>query len=278
MAGESGTLGTLERCVVCIATALLAVALSGCAAEEVCAPLTRCGGDIVGTGDSDGDGVNDTRWVVGGACTNQVFVAPFNATLINQSPPVQGQPPPENAHAPWCMQMTIGTDKALKTLTPWFPAIPLQDGSITYTANNTYNVQINYFEQQLVEFPKGCFTSQGFSVVAEGNASSASTFTCKEFEASVVTRLMTEPNIDRIVCGDDGAGGCNCLYDLLMVTGSNGTWSVDDQGVITHYDKVTGEPPSRADFCVKDGQLDISGHMRTFLFNQPHLRSLVLTR
>ena len=277
MDSESGCRATFEVRVVGIAVALCAAWLTGCAAEAVCAPLTRCGGDIVGMTDTDGDGVNDSQWMIGGACTNQVFVPPLNASLINQSPPVQGQPPPENAHAPWCMQMTIGTDKALKTLTPWFPAIPLRDGAIVYTANNTFNVQINYFAQQVVEFPRGCFTTQGFSVVPEGSVPTASTFTCTEFQEAVKVRLLTEPNIAGIVCGEDGAGGCNCLYDLLMVTGSNGTWTVDD-GVITHYDKVTGEAPSRADFCVKDGQLDLSGHMRTFLFNQPHLRSIVLTR
>lgn len=278
MASDSGAYRTFHAGACSFAPAALALSLlGGCAAEEVCAALPKCGGDIVGSVDADGDGFAETRWVIGGACTNQVFVPPLNASLVNQSPPVQGVPPPEPAHSNWCSQMTITRDKTIQKINPWFPAIPVRDGAVTYSADGSYNVQINYFAQQLVEFPGGCFTGQGFSIVSPGTVSTSNTMTCAEFEGVLQARLATEPNIAGLVCGPDGKGGCNCLYDLLMVTGSNGTWIAED-GVVTHYDRVTGVAPSRADFCVNGGTLDLSGHERTFLFNQPHLRSIVLAR
>src|SRR5688500_8644356 len=83
--------------------ASLAVPLAlGCAPADVCQEIEGCGGDIVGSVDRTGDGIPESRWLIGGACTNEVFVPPQNASLIEQPPPIQGQPPPEPTHANWC--------------------------------------------------------------------------------------------------------------------------------------------------------------------------------
>ncbi len=260
--------------------ALVAVALTlaaGCANPEVCPELGSCAGDFVGGDDHDGDGYADARWVIGGSCMNDVWVAPQNASLINQPPPVQGEPPPEQTAANWCSEMVIKADKSISKINPWFPALPLRDGAIQYSASGTFNVQINYFGLLEVGFARGCFESQGFVVVAEGAGGSAGTLTCSEFNTHLAERLSTEPNIQGVTCTDDGEGGCACVYNLLMVTGANGTWSTSG-AVLNHYDKVTGEVVSRADYCVKGSELELSGHHRTFLFNQPALRSLVLSK
>jgi hypothetical protein len=249
----------------------------GCANPEVCPALGTCGGDLAGSVDHDADGAADSRWIIGGACLNEVFVSSPNASLINQPPPVQGKPPPEQTHANWCSEVVIKADKTISKINPWFPALPLRDGAVTYSANGTFNVQINYFALQNVDFPRGCFETQGFTIVPEGTAPSSNTLTCAEFNTILAERLSTEPNIQGVACGDDDDGGCLCVYNLLMVTGSNGTWTTDGT-VVNHYDKVTGETVSRADYCVSGDTLELSGHHRTFLFNQPHLRSLVLTR
>jgi hypothetical protein len=77
---------------------------------------------------------------------------------------------------------------------------------------------------------------------------------------------------------DDRNQGCICGYDLLMVTGANGTWTTQGS-TINHYDRTTQQPVSQADYCLEQTsagpQLTLSGHHGTFLFNQPHLRSLV---
>jgi hypothetical protein len=78
-----------------------------------------------------------------------------------------------------------------------------------------------------------------------------------------------------VACGDDGQNGCACIYNLLIFTGANGTYTVDGS-VIHHYD-VTKVPESSANFCVVRDQLQLSGLDRQFLFNQPHLRALVLS-
>jgi hypothetical protein len=260
------------------ALALLTVPVAmSCAPADVCQEIAACGGDVVGTTDADGDGVYQARWLIGGTCMNEVFSPPLNASLIEQPPPIQGQPPPEPTHANWCSEMVLTKDKEVGKLNPWFPSIPLQSGAISYASDGVFSIGLQYFAQQLVEYPENCFESQGFTVVPEGTATSSSTLTCSEFNASLAMRLATEPNISGVYCGEDGVGGCECVYDLLMVTSVNGTFTIDGN-VINHYDKVTNEPVTRADYCVNGDQLELGGHHRTFLFSQPHVRNLTFFR
>ncbi len=251
----------------------------GCAPEDKCPPATACGGDIVGATDNDGDGFADKTWTISGSCLNDIVAVPQNATLLNQSPSVDGQPPPEPEHNHWCSEMVLDAAKGVKKISPWFPAIPVRDGNIKYSANGRFELLINYFSPQTVEFQKGCFESQGYIVVPEGSASSTASFSCSEFGEALRFRLEQEPNIDNstIACGSDDAGGCLCGYTLLMVTGANGTWTLQGK-TVNHYDRTTQQPVSQADYCVENSgageTLSLSGHNKNFLFNQPHLRSL----
>jgi hypothetical protein len=253
--------------------------MAACEPSDVCTELGACGGELVSASDddSDSDGVPESSWAVSGTCTNEVFTSPQNASLINQPPPLQGTPPPEPAFANWCSEMVLKSDKSIAKLSPWFPVLPFQSGGVTYHANGNFSAQINYFGQVGADFGASCFETQGFRILPEGSVTGVDTMTCQEFSVSYASRLMTEPNITGVACIDDGASGCRCGYNLLLVTSMNGTYTVDGTKV-NHYDKTSNEPFSRADYCVKGNSLELYGHERTFLFNQASLRSLTLVK
>jgi len=258
-----------------IGPALAATLLLGCAQQDKCPVGTACGGDLIGSADSDGDGFADKTWIIDGSCLNEVVAVPQNATLINAAVTIDGQPPPEAENNHWCSEMVIAANKEIKKISPWFPAIPIQDGSLRYSANGDYILLINYFKAQIVEFQRGCFEQQGFFVVPEGTATTYASFTCSEFGAQLTDRLKQEPNIDNksIACTDDGKEGCVCGYNLLMVTGSKGTFTLKGDS-INHFDHTTKQPVSVADFCVDGPTMRIWGHNNNYLFNQPAIRTL----
>lgn len=263
-----------------IAPALAALPLTlGCAPADKCPVGTGCGGDLVGTNDSDGDGFPDKTWTISGSCLNEVVVVPQNATLINAAVTVDGQPPPEAELNHWCSEMVISADKSIKKISPWFPAIPIRDGSIQYSAKGDFILLINYFEPQVVEFQRGCFESQGFYIVPEGTPPNYASFTCNEFGAQLKERLLQEPNIENnsVACTDDASGdGCLCGYNLLMVTGAKGTFTMKGN-TVSHYDHTTKQPVSTADYCVSGSSLTLYGHNNNYLFNQPAIRTLAFS-
>ena len=259
--------------------ALAATLLSlGCAQTDKCPPGTGCGGDVVGTDDSDGDMFADKTWTINGSCLNDVVVVPQNATLVNASVTIDGQPPPEAEQNHWCSEMVIDKKKIITKISPWFPAIPIRDGSIKYSADGTFILLINYYKPQIVEFQRGCFESQGYFVVPEGTATNYASFTCSEFGAQLKDRLKQEPNIENesIGCVEDKEEGCLCGYNLLMVTGAKGTFTMKGT-TISHFDQTTKQPVSTADYCVEGGTLTLYGHNNNYLFNQPAIRTLAFS-
>ena len=113
-----------------------ALFLAGCEPKDTCTELGNCGGELVGASDddSDSDGIVEAHYSVNGTCMGEVFNAPQNASLVNQPPPLQGQPPPEPAAANWCSEMVLKADKTISKLSPWFPVLPFQAGGVTYDA------------------------------------------------------------------------------------------------------------------------------------------------
>lgn len=248
--------------------------LAACKTPEVCEKLGTCGGDVVGTVDHNGDGVADRTWDIAGSCTNQVSGDPPNTSLISQPTTPSGSHPPEPEYTNWCSEMVIDASKKITKAIPWYPALPIRDGSLTYAADGTFSLQMDYAANQTTEFAAGCFESQGFQIVPAGSTSTSNTMTCSEFGAALKDFYVTEPNITGVACGDDGEGGCACIYNLLIVTGTNGTYTIG--GSVIHHYNVNKLPESDADFCVIQDQLQLTGHDRQFLFNQQHVRSLVL--
>ncbi len=247
----------------------LAVGSAACTTPEVCKELGTCGGKLVD------DGQTSKTWTIGGACLNQEAAPPNVPSLIHQAPTLAGEAPPRRTQVNFCSEMILKPDKSIKIIQPWFPALPLQSGLITYKSDFSYTASINYFGAQEMDFAANCFLSQGFKIVPATQMSGPDTMTCQEFTPILLAGLATQPNISNFGCGDDGGGGCTCTYDLLLITAIEGKYATIGS-VINHYDTVANNPVSSADYCVNGNTLELSGYKRTFLFNQPALRSLSL--
>jgi hypothetical protein len=253
----------------------LLLALGACNPPQVCEKLGTCGGDVVGNVDHDGNGIPDRTWDIAGSCANQVSSDPPNTSLINQPTTPAGQRPPQPEFVNLCSEMVIDQTKKITKAIPWYPALPIKNGSISYSGDGSFSLAINYSAAQTTEFAAGCFQSQGFTIVPAGSTSTSNTLTCAEFSTNLAAYFVTEPNITGISCGDDGERGCACIYNLLIVTGANGSYTV--QGSVIHHYDVTKLPESSADFCVVQDQLQLTGKDGQFLFNQSNVRSLVLS-
>ena len=82
-----------------------------------------------------------------------------------------------------------------------------------------------------------------------------------------------------IACADDGNGGCLCSYDIASEPtggGLSGRWSTQG-ALITHF-ADTQSVPSQADVCVGETTMTIWGHDRTWIWDQPGLRTITLAR
>jgi hypothetical protein len=258
-----------------VAPLLALPALAACTTPEVCKELGSCGGEVV-EASTDPTVLKTKTWNIAGACLNQEAAAPSVPSLIHQAPTLAGETAPHETQVNFCSEMVLKPDKTVKFVQPWFPALPLQSGLITYSSDGTFNASINYFGPQEMDFAAGCFQTQGFKIVPEGTLSTYDTLTCSEFTPLLLGGLATQPNIMDFGCYNDGAGGCTCSYNLLLITSISGKFTTVGH-VINHYDTLANSPVSSADYCVNGDTLELSGYKRQFLFNQPALRSLVLS-
>jgi len=246
----------------------------GCAIEEHCDDLDTCGGSVMTNGaqDFNNDGPVETEWhaSAGDECQDPLHTPPLQNTLITQPPHLANEAPPERSSMDWCSNLVIRGDRTIKRVNLWFPQIPLRDAKLTYSAasdaatDGKYQIQFKYFKQMRADFSAQCMTAQG---VVMG---------CTEFSHAMATVLQTEPNIDSVVCDDGPQGGCTCIYNMLLVTSVSGPWRRDGD-LITHYDEL-GSAPAESDYCVNGNQLDLTGHDRTWVFNETGLRTLQLVR
>jgi hypothetical protein len=258
-----------------VAPLLALSALAACTTPEVCKELATCGGKVVDDS-SDPTMLVTKTWNISGACLNQEAAPPTVPSLIHQAPTLAGEVPPHRTQTTFCSDMTLLPDKSVKFIQPWFPALPLQSGLITYRSDGTYNGSINYFGPQELDLAAGCFQTQGFKIVPDGTVSTYDTMTCSEFTPKLQDQLATQANIMDVGCYNNGEGGCTCTYNLLLITAIEGKFATVGN-VINHYDTVADSPVASADYCVNGDTLELSGYKRQFLFNQPALRSLVLT-
>lgn len=247
----------------------------GCAIEEHCEALSECGGSVLAPGSTDflnADSLVDTQWWAypGDECQDPLFTPPPNPTLLHQAPTLANQPPIEPSGADWCSNLVFNSDRTIYSVNLWFPQIPLLDAKLTYSAasesdtEGTFEMQVRYFKKMRADFSAQCMTAQG---VVMG---------CNEFTFQMREKLRAEPNISDINCGPGPQGGCSCIYDMLLISGVTGPWRTEG-GVLTHYDALR-DFPSEADYCVNGDTLEMTGHDRTWLFNQTGLRTLQFVR
>lgn len=262
-------MSNLKFPVLAALVALGAFALAGCQTPEVCTDLGQCGGDLLA-------GKQKRTFAMGASCLNEVAANPPVPSLVHQSPTLAGEVPPRRTQVNFCSEMVMTAEKKIKIIQPWFPSIPIEMGEISYESNGKYTVSINYRDPvQQIDFAAGCFLENGYKIVTAG-PTTVDTLTCAEFEPILQDGLATQPNISEIRCVSDNEGGCQCTYNLLLITSIQGTWKVIGN-TITHTDTVASNPPSSADYCIQGNSLELTGYKRQFLFNQPALRTLQLT-
>jgi hypothetical protein len=257
-----------------VAAALLGTL--GCV-EDHCPPLSECGGSVLSNGALDfyqADGLVDTEWwsYGGDECQDPLYTPPTEATLLNQPPHLSNEAPPERTSTDWCSNLVFNDDRTIKSLNLWFPQIPMRSARLRYSAatdnatEGIFEIQFRYFKEMRADFSAQCMTAQG---VVMG---------CTEFTYAVRDELAQEPNIDpeQINCFPGPQGGCSCAYDMLLVSGVTGPWRRNGD-LITHYNDF-GDFPAETDYCVNGNSLEMTGHDRTWLFNQGGLRTLKFVR
>jgi len=272
---------------VAIVSSVLGV--SGCKAPPECSPITGCGGPLITDQDTDFrklDGLKDHEWVVTAVdsnsdgqpdnyCQDQLQTPPTPLSLLRQ-PPVQATDrPPDKVTADWCYNIVFKPSGEITRFIVWAPPIPLKVGLLTMSEDfdhnkrrGTYSIQITYAQTRNLEFSETCLTSQGIRLK------------CPELGRRLGDFLAGEANIYNVRCFDpgNGAGGCNCLYDLTFIGGPNGRWDATDDAnptIVTFFDDLFN-PPVRTDYCSQGANLDLMGHDNQALFNQRSYRWMKL--
>ena len=248
---------------------LVALASAGCTTPEVCTDLSKCGGDLMA-------GKQERTFQFSASCLNDVAAAPQVPSLLHQPPTLAGEVPPKRTQVNFCSEMIITPDKNIPFIQPWYPSIPIDHGDITYKADGSYTGSITYRGVEEMDFAAGCFLSQGFQVLADGNAPTIDTVTCQDFTPMLAKGLSTQPNLSVQGCINDGASGCQCIVNIDLFTAMQGNY-VAIGNTIAHTDTLFANPVSNADYCASGSTLQLTGYKRTFLFNQPALRTLQLT-
>lgn len=287
---------------------LLLVAASswGCQTEPFCNERGRCGGDAM-AGASDfvalnalheappgmdmavldgtpiADGAADSEWSLSGGCMDEVKSAPVALSQVRQPAKPAGERAVERTLPDWCSSIVLASDGSVKAydgfLTMlianegWFPAVPIAAGSLTLSANGRYQVKLTQRLAQRVELSASCLTAQGAS-----QSCSAFAGNLQKFIASQLENFTKDPSyrsfsasVGGVVCGDTGAGGCVCDYDLAITGGPSGRYAASGSQLTFFDDQF--KPPSLAQYCANGGSLDVGSEDQTRLFNKADLRT-----
>jgi hypothetical protein len=247
---------------------LASLGSAACTTPEVCSDLGDCGGDLMG-------GHSSRTFSFASSCVNEVAATPNVPSLLHQPPTLAGEVPPKRTQVNFCSEMILSPDKSIPFIQPWYPSIPVDHGDITYTADGAYTGSIVYRGVEEMDFAAGCYLSQGFTIKPDGTPPMIDTITCEDFKPILAKGLATQPNLSVDHCVNDGAAGCQCVVKIDLFTAMQGNY-VTIGHTISHTDTLFFNPVSNADYCVQGNTLELTGYKRTFLFNQPALRTMTL--
>jgi hypothetical protein len=262
------------------------ISLTACQTPPYCPELGSCGGDVLQGGqDTTMDGIVDKEWAVSGndSCMDEVAASASPVSLARQPAKPAGERPIERTFPDWCSNVTLKQDGTiaqfdafytmLKQNEGWFPTIPIDTGTIMFSADGRYEVRFTQDTAQRLQLSASCLTAQGIALDCPAFAPHLQTFMVDQMQ-----RLKNADIIDgrivNVVCGASTQGGCLCDYDMWLTGGPRGRW-VTKGTTITFFDDQF-RPPSTADYCVKGDTLEITARDQTRLFNRPNLRSVRL--
>lgn len=272
---------------------LTSLAAWGCAPTVTCDETFTSGGEVVGTTDSDADGVPDSRWVVTEPCEDIVPSPPEPVTLQKQPPHLSGSSPPKEASGEWCMNLSLLKD-AMGTPTvnefyPWIPRLPLRqrsapgqpawyDAFVHYGNNGRYAFGAVLAGVHRIELPARCLMQQGVPVTCQ---QLIPLLTEKYAKADArLGRSTGAVSTANWACGNPASGGgCECAFNMTIsydpTTGPSGGWSRSGD-VLSHFDEVGGGAAFLSNYSVEGSTLKLSGYHRRALFGIEGLRTLKL--
>ncbi len=159
-------------------------------ASEACSSMASCGGDPTGTWTSTGICLNSpppTR--PGQPCENLVYVAPDGGA--------QNQSQIEHVEL------------------PGGPGAVSGHAMVSFQADGTYSLAVPTTLQNQAHFAPYCLTAWGADP------------SCYDLQTQLQQSFLDMPNWQNFACSIPDAGGCDCSYANLSVTGDAGTWSVE---------------------------------------------------
>jgi hypothetical protein len=204
--------------------------------DAMCPPtLTTCGGDPTGT------------WRVAASC-----LAPS---------------PPTSAAGSCAGVSFVATDLrswtgGVPSLTPQFSENALDQGSVTFNADHSYESAIGGATEGSYHFESSC--------LGVYHAQDCSTL------ASTLQGVLP-PNYLGVSCTADasGDGGCDCSYRFVTVIADEGTWNVSG-AMLTLNSSVQGATQT-ADLCASGASLQMGASAVASLFGAK-LQSIWLTK
>lgn len=214
--------------------------------------MPQCGGDLTGTWD-----------VVVSSCQDQTYTPPMQITLDEQLVDFAREVTPERTGTDWCGQLVLRNGE-VEAVRLEQQTVPVSSGSMTYAVDGGYQGALRFVGTFSQFFSRACLTAHGDNP------------TCAQFDAALKARTLSSSGLSDVACSDAQDGGCDCSYTLAQDGAFTGQWSTNG-GVLTHFDAFL-RLPNEVDYCVRDNQLEMLGHQRSFLWDRVGLRGLVWAR
>jgi hypothetical protein len=237
-----------------LAIVRLAVALRLAALALLCAacrPEVACGGGAAPCG---GDAAK--QWTVVNGCRDPIATEPVPPTYLAQPTTPKRQPLPEPTTTDWCSSLVYGTTGVTSFQFP-YDTLSIASGSFAYAADGTYQAHLTTHGPGSIDLSAACRTRFGGSYSCDMIAAALADYVAMKppdpgthcTDAQNESRACEHfKSYDGIQCADDGAGGCQCSYQVTFAGVFTGTWSASG-GILTHFD-ASGLLPSQADYCV----------------------------
>jgi hypothetical protein len=289
-------IGFLPLLAVGIATAF-AVAGCGQGAKGGCPALPACGGNPVGVWKNIADACSYSPVRPSQPVDVTAFgtITPPTAMVTPPQPnPVVAQ---QTTSGDWCSSLVYNTDDTVLNVALWHDAPILSDVNITFAAAQggmlpSYLTSMTFTDPATDPSNPGARNSTHFAhrcLIQNGAAAP----TCAKLTTALTNFYMpaspsVPPNFDKIVCTDDGDGGCTCSYVFTLQVSDTGTWASQDTVLLQDSSiyLLNGQPvPSQTPattvqtpYCVDSGALELTGLRGGSLFGVQGLRTMVLTQ
>ena len=291
-APRAATPGTLAHLAFASLALLAAIGCSGKGTEGTCVDGATCGGDPTG------------NWTVVGSCqyaADQIIqpLGPGENVKNPQPPVLTASPVAATTSGEWCSRLFYAfnpTDPAVSTshirevdLPHGAPALT-SGGSVSFNADFTYSVRLNFVGGNATHFAPLCLQVGGATPSCPDLAANLQTFYVTKAGVDA-NNAPVPPAFDTISCSDSAQGGCDCQYNYSVVLTDAGNWAnlgkVLTQSSTASSYQYNGQPvaasqtPSKAlaaSFCVNGGSLTMSGYNGTSISDAPGLRVLSLVK